>query len=180
MADSITLPGHESGTTGMGLPQPTAQMLDPSFAQEPPPKAPVPAVDSLGLEEFQKYMSPNSFDTFITLMHFAVHQQEIFEGVEMEWGPEKVALAVAPFVGFGNPVMWENAYRHPMRERILPIILRWNRKGAKFQKKNPLPWMFLEYLACDFAQAEKGHQNALAMEEILQDEDFQNKWRRAR
>lgn len=162
-----------------GLPQAANPVgLDPIFGQEPPPKQSLPGVDDLGLGEFRKYMSQNGFDTFITLLHFAIHQQEIIEGKSMEWGPDKMAVAAAPFVGFGNPIYWENSYRHVLKERLIAILLRWHRKGLKFQKKNPLPWLFLEYLACDFAQPEKGYQNALAIEDILQDEAFQNKWKR--
>lgn len=172
--------GRAIGPVGSSSRQEPTGAIDPIFSQEPPPKLALPEVNDLGLDAFKRYMSPNGFDTFVTLMHYMIHQQEIFEGKSMEWGPEKTAIAVAPFVGFGNPVMWENAYRLPLKERLLSIILRWHRKGAKWQKKNPLPWLFAEHMACDFAQTEKGYSATMAIEEILQDEDFIKTWKKAR
>ena len=154
-----------------------AKALDPIFSQEPPPRPAIAVPDALGLEAFQPHMAPNGFDTFVTLMHYMIHLQQVFSGEEMEWGDDKMAIAAAPFVGFGNPVMWENAYRIPMRERILPLIMRWHRKGKVWQKKNPIPGLFLEHIACDFAQTTRGVEHARAIEDILQDEDFRKKWR---
>lgn len=152
--------------------------MDPNHFMntEPPPRPSIAQVDSLGLDDFKDLMEPDGFDTFISLLHFMIHQQEIFEGKTLKWGPEKMALAAAPFVGFGNPQKWELSYSGALSNHIISILLKWNRRPGAWKRENPLPWLFIEAFACDFAAISRGQEKANALDQILMDPEFKRRW----
>lgn len=159
-----------TGLPGMGN-------VPAEFNREPPPRPTSPAIPDIGLNDMRPFMTENAFAVLTGLVNWAIHLQDIVEGNDMEWGDDKVNIAIAPFVGFGLPEMWEGAYKPKMFEGLMSIILRWHRKGRKWQKKNPLPWLILEYKACDLAHSAKGYQNSIAIEQILSDPEFKKKWK---
>lgn len=156
---------------------PQFQQLPQGMQQEAPPRPLVPALPDIGIGEMRPYMTDNAYHTLTGLVTWAVHLQNLVEEKDMEWGDDKVNIAIAPFVGFGLPEMWEGVYKPKLYEGLMSLLMRWHRKGKRWQKANPLPWLILEYKACDFAQSTKGYSNALAIEQILSEPDFIKKWK---
>ena len=142
--------------------------------QTPPPNDPTmsvnPKLDSLGLDLFAPHMTANAYNTFLSIVHWAILCQKLFEGKRIEWDNGTYAAMQAPFVGFGNPHLWETTYATNVGQIVHHIFFNWQSKGHKYREKNPLPRRIIEEMAGSFANKGKGWKHTEMVQDLVADE----------
>jgi hypothetical protein len=140
--------------------------------QEKPPQiaaSQMPELDQLGLDAFRVHMSENGYNTFLSIMHWAVMVQRMSNGETVEWSDETFAGMSAGFVGFGNPIQWEATYSSNIAIIVHSHYLNWHAEGAGFRRNNPLPHKLIREVAPLFANMNKGWQHAQAIRDLTND-----------
>ena len=140
--------------------------------QETPPQirpSQMPNMDEMGLGAFRVHMSPNGYDTFMTIIHWAVLAQNLSDGKEVKWADETFAALSAGFVGFGNPLDWQATYSSNLGIIVHSHYLNWHGEGAKFRRENPLPHKLIREVAPLFANVNKGYQHMQMLRDLIAD-----------
>lgn len=140
----------------------------------PPPNAEssvvqTPALDKIGLELFQPHMTENGFNTFLTLVHWAILQQDLHEGKTIKYTNETYAAMNAVFAGFGNSFLWESTYEGNVGKFVNLFHFNWYSKGKRFRTDNPLPHKIIRELAGFFANTGKGFKHAEMIQDLVED-----------
>jgi hypothetical protein len=141
--------------------------------QHPPPNAPnkteLPPLDNVGLDLFKYHMTEVAFQTFITIVHWCILQQNISDGKKVEYTNETFAAMAAATRGFGNAFIWENEYKNSMGKFLDLFHMNWFIQGEKYRRENPLPHKFIRECSAVFANTSKGWSNAEFIADLVQD-----------
>ena len=141
------------------------------MVQTAPPQTTVqtPDMDKLGLNLFEPHMSPNGFNTFLSLVHWALLCQRLSDGDDVDWSDEVYAAQQAAFVGFGNAYLWDTTYSGNVAKLAHEKFFNWHLKGPKYRKKNRLSHKFVSELATVFANTSKGWHHARMIADLVED-----------
>lgn len=139
--------------------------------QTPPPSAvsQSPTLDGMGLEALQIHMSENGYATLLSLVHWAILCQRLSDGEEIIWSNETYAAMQAPFVGFGNPFMWENTYQANIGRIVHAHFFNWHTRGRRNRRENRFPDIIVREVAPLLANQAKGYQSSMEVQDIVAD-----------
>lgn len=145
--------------------------------QESPPQIQrqTPEIDHLGMENFRVHMSDNGYNTFLTIIHWAVLVQKLSDGEPVKWTDETYSALSAAFVGFGNPIQWEATYASNIGIIVNAHYLNWHGEGEKFRRANPLPHKLIREVAPLFANTNKGWAHSQYIRDLINDKEMYSK-----
>lgn len=134
-----------------------------------------PELDDLGLSAFKVHMSENGYNTFLTLLHWAVMCQKLSDGETIRWTDASYATMQAPFVGFGNAFLWESTYSANLAKIVHAHFLNWHGNGARFRKENKLPHILIREVAPLMANQARGWQHMQFIRDLAADPKIYDK-----
>ena len=138
----------------------------------PPPTAGFsrnPELDRLGLELFSPHMTLNAYNTFLSLIHWAILCQKMVKGESLTMDNSTFAAMQAPFVGFGNPELWETTYRSNISQFVHNEFFLWYLNGKRYQIDNPLPHIIVKKIAPVLSNRSKGWSHAKEIADLIAD-----------
>ncbi len=137
----------------------------------PPPNAADlkqnPQLSTLGLDLLAPHLSAHGFDALLTILHWAIHSQNLSDGKPVQWTDATFAMMQAPFVGFGNPHIWQNVYSTNIGVIVHSMFLNWHGRGSRFRRENPLPILILREVAPLIANQSKGWEHMQEVNNLL-------------
>lgn len=161
MAQLMSKMGQEDAALGQAIQTPPPQMQSQN-----------PQLRSLGLEVLKPHMSENGYDTFLTILHWAVLSQKLNDGEPIIWSDEIYATMQAPFVGFGNSFLWDSTYSSNIAKIVHAHFLNWHGNGARYRTENKLPHIILKEVAPLMANQAKGWTHMQMIRDYVNDPKF--------
>lgn len=145
--------------------------------QTPPPQMQNqnPTLNDMGLEALKVHMSENGYNTFLTIMHWAVMSQKMSDGIPIKWDDEAYATMQAPFVGFGNAFLWESSYSSNIAKIVHAHFLNWHGNGARYRAENKLPHIMLKEVAPLMANQARGWVHMQYIRDLVNDASLYTK-----
>lgn len=131
--------------------------LGQAMQETPPQEANQnPILDDLGVGILRSHMSENAYNTFVSILHWAVTCQKLSDGEPIEWNDGTYATMQSAFVGFGNGFLWESTYSGNISKIVHAHFLNWHGNGARYRKENKLPHIMLREIAPLLSNQGKG------------------------
>lgn len=139
--------------------------------QESPPQIQNqnPTLDDMGIEALKVHMSENAYNTFLTLLHWAITCQKLSDGEPIDWDDATYATMQAGFVGFGNPFLWESTYENNLAKIVHAHFLNWHGSGSRYRKDNKLPHILLKEVAPLMANSSRGWAHMQYIRDLIND-----------
>lgn len=139
--------------------------------QEKPPQMQDvnPELADKGLKDLRVHMSENAYNTFLTIMHWAITCQKLSEGEKIQWGDESFACMQAPFVGFGNAFHWESSYKDNLGKLVHAIYINWHTDGASERYRNKLPHRLVKEIAPLLSNMSRGWDHMMMVKDMVSD-----------
>lgn len=158
MAEMMGQMGNEDAALGQALQTPPPQTVDQN-----------PALDEKGIGALKVHMSENGFNTFLTILHWAIVCQDLSDGKPIVWTDETYATMQAPFVGFGNSFLWSSTYESNIAKIVHAHFLNWHGEGSRFRKENKLPHIMLKQVAPLMANQARGYVHMQYIRDLVND-----------
>lgn len=145
----------------------------PAFVNEnkEPPRFRSPEMESFGLEVLKQYMDKDAWETFIAVVSWSIHWQDVFDGKSMSLQETDIGLISAPFVGMGSPNVWP-IYQQTVSTLFITTMLTWWSLSNEEKKQKSLVWSIIDVLGPVMANVSKGYQDSLSLRAAIKDPDL--------
>lgn len=146
-----------------------------AFQSAPAANNQMPSLPELGLERFKPHMTANGYDTFISLVHWGIHCQNLVEGKPMTWTDATFACMSSGFVGFGNSFLWESTYSSNIQKIVHALFTNWHARGDRYRRENKLPHLLIKDIAPLLANINRGWSHMQFVQDLISDPDTYTK-----